>query len=131
MAFVDEPYRPRPIGNERPFYSVSAVTFEISVLGHIRNVMTEIAQGRYWHTTEAMKYGVPVLHSAFVPGADRSELHAAMTGLCDTRNRVAHHESVFDQNPENVRRSIIYVARHLSPDLQLLYQAYVWGRRPT
>ncbi len=60
---------------------------------------------------------VPVLHTAFVPGADRSKIHSAMTELRDIRNRVAHHESIFDQNPENARRSIVYVARHPSPDL--------------
>ncbi len=61
---------------------------------------------------------VPALHTAFVAGADRTKLHNAMTELRDIRNRVAHHESVFDQRAENARRSIVYVARSLSPDLR-------------
>lgn len=60
---------------------------------------------------------VPALHAAYVPGADRARLHAALSALRDFRNRVAHHESVFDRHPENHRRYIVFVARNLSPDL--------------
>lgn len=61
---------------------------------------------------------VPALHTAYVAGADRQKIHAALTALRDFRNRVAHHESVFDRQPENHRRYIVYVARQLSPELQ-------------
>lgn len=60
---------------------------------------------------------VPSLHAAFVPGADRARLHAALSALREFRNRVAHHESVFDRRPEDHRRYIVYVARQLSPEL--------------
>lgn len=60
---------------------------------------------------------VPALHTAYLPGADRSRLHASLSALRDFRNRVAHHESVFDRQPENHRRHIVFVARHLSPEL--------------
>ncbi|HEY0119685.1 MAG TPA: hypothetical protein VGC04_12995 [Cellulomonas sp.] len=60
---------------------------------------------------------VPALHTAYVPGVDRARLHVALGDLREFRNRVAHHESVFDRQPENHRRRIVYVARHLSPDL--------------
>ncbi|GIG41182.1 Abi family protein [Cellulomonas phragmiteti] len=60
---------------------------------------------------------VPALHTAYVPGADRRRLHVALSALREFRNRVAHHESVFDRQPENHRRHIVFVARHLSPDL--------------
>lgn len=60
---------------------------------------------------------VPVLHTAYEPSADRAKLHAALTALRDFRNRVAHHESVFDRKPENHRRLIVFVARQLSPQL--------------
>lgn len=60
---------------------------------------------------------VPALHTAYVPGTDRARLHVALGELRDFRNRVAHHESVFDRHPENHRRRIVYVARSLSPDL--------------
>lgn len=84
-------------------------------------VIAEFMFGFWSYLTDSLHektLWVPALHEAFVPGADRAKLHAAMTELRDIRNRVAHHESVFDQRPENVRRSIIYVARSLSPDLQ-------------
>jgi hypothetical protein len=60
---------------------------------------------------------VPALHTAYAPGAERARLHAALSALRDFRNRVAHHESVFDRQPENHRRYIMFVARHLSADL--------------
>lgn len=84
-------------------------------------VVAELMFGFWSYLTDSLHektLWVPALHKAFVPGADRKTLHAAMAELRDVRNRVAHHESVFDQRPENVRRSIIYVARNLSPDLQ-------------
>lgn len=84
-------------------------------------VIAELMFGFWSYLTDSLHektLWVPVLHDAFSPGADRSKLHTAMTGLRDIRNRVAHHESVFDQNPENARRSLVYVARHLSPGLQ-------------
>lgn len=60
---------------------------------------------------------VPCLHAAYVAGSDRRTLHDALSALRDYRNRVAHHESVFDHAPENHRRYIVHVARHLSPEL--------------
>lgn len=84
-------------------------------------VIAELTFGFWSYLTDSLHektLWVPVLHEAYSSGADRAKLHTAMTELRDIRNRVAHHESVFDQKPENVRRSIIYVARNLSPDLQ-------------
>lgn len=84
-------------------------------------VIAELMFGFWSYLTDSLHektLWVPALHEAFVPGADRAKLHTAMTELRDIRNRVAHHESVFDQRPENARRSIVYVARNLSPDLQ-------------
>jgi len=60
---------------------------------------------------------VPALHTAFVQGADRARLHAALSALRAFRNRVAHHESVFDNRPEDHRRYIVWIARQLSPEL--------------
>lgn len=62
--------------------------------------------------------GTPCLHRAYLPGADRARLHAALSALRAFRNRVAHHESVFDRAPEDHRRRIVYVAKHLSPELK-------------
>jgi len=56
VSFIDESYRTRP-GAEAPFYSMSAVTFALDRLDDIRESMTEIAGGRYWHTTEAFTDG--------------------------------------------------------------------------
>lgn len=58
VAFVDESYwDARAQGRGRSFYSMSAVSFDTDRLDLIRNVLTEIAQGRYWHTTEEFKAG--------------------------------------------------------------------------
>ena len=84
-------------------------------------VVAELMFGFWSYLTDSLHektLWVPALHEAFVPGADRARIHGAMRDLRDIRNRVAHHESVFDQHPENLRRSIVYVARNLSPDLQ-------------
>lgn len=57
VAFLDESYRENPFPGERPFYAMSAVTFAKDQLDHVREVLTDIAGGRYWHTTEAFKLG--------------------------------------------------------------------------
>ena len=57
VAFLDESYRENPFPGERPFYAMSAVTFAKEQLDHVREVLTDIAGGRYWHTTEAFKLG--------------------------------------------------------------------------
>jgi len=57
VAFVDESYRAHPLGPERAFYSMSAVTLAKDQLDHVREVLTDIAGGRYWHTTEANTAG--------------------------------------------------------------------------
>ncbi|WP_188037100.1 Abi family protein [Actinotalea sp. JY-7885] len=60
---------------------------------------------------------VKCLHTAYTPGADRAVIHGALSALRALRNRVAHHESIFDRSPESHRRHIIHVAKHLSPEL--------------
>jgi hypothetical protein len=57
VAFVDESYRANPLGSERAFYSMSAVTFAKEQLDHVREVLTDIAGGLYWHTTDANEAG--------------------------------------------------------------------------
>lgn len=57
VAFVDESYREHPFNDQRPFYAMSALTLEVDQLDRFRDVMTEIAGGLYWHTTEAFKLG--------------------------------------------------------------------------
>lgn len=56
VSFIDESYR-NWRGAGRPFYSMSAVTFALDKLDDVREAMTEIAGGRYWHTTEAFEQG--------------------------------------------------------------------------
>lgn len=56
VAFVDETYQEATFGL-RPFYAMSAVTFSQDQLGLVRDVLTEIAGERYWHTTEALRVG--------------------------------------------------------------------------
>lgn len=56
VSFIDESYR-NWAGRGRPFYSMTAVTFAVDQLDDVREAMTEIAGGRYWHTTEAFEAG--------------------------------------------------------------------------
>lgn len=56
VSFIDESYR-NWSGAGRPFYSMSAVTFALDQLDDVREAMTEIAGGRYWHTTDAFEQG--------------------------------------------------------------------------
>jgi hypothetical protein len=57
VAFLDESYRAPTGDGERPFYAMSAVTFEPDQLDQVRDVLTDIAGSRWWHTTEAFKVG--------------------------------------------------------------------------
>jgi hypothetical protein len=57
IAFVDESYWTRPLPGQRAFYSMSAVTFTKDQLDHVREVLTDIAGGLYWHTTDAHEAG--------------------------------------------------------------------------
>lgn len=57
VAFVDESYRAHTFAGEQPFYLLSAVTFDPDQLDHVREVLTDIVGGLFWHTTEAFKVG--------------------------------------------------------------------------
>ncbi len=48
---------------------------------------------------------------------NRKSVHDALIQLRDMRNRAAHHESVFDKNPNGAHRRIVSVARLINPDL--------------
>ena len=57
VAFVDESYRAKVFDGERAFYLLSAVTFATEQLDQVREVLTDIVGGLFWHTTEAFKIG--------------------------------------------------------------------------
>jgi len=57
VAFVDESIRSDPYEGEVPFYSMTAVLFRVDQLEDVRDVLTDIAQGRYWHTEAALQKG--------------------------------------------------------------------------
>ncbi len=57
VAFVDESYRAHTFAGEQPFYLLSAVTFDPDQLDQVREVLTDIVGGLFWHTTEAFKVG--------------------------------------------------------------------------
>ncbi|MGP5053265.1 Abi family protein [Brachybacterium sp. AOP42-C2-15] len=83
-------------------------------------VIAEIMFGFWTYLTDSLHektLWVPSLRFAYAPGADRAQLHDALSLLRDARNRLAHNESIFDQRPENLRRRIIFVARTLSAPL--------------
>lgn len=87
---------------------------------HRGKVIAEFMFGFWTYLTDSLHektLWVPALHKAYVPGSDRAKLHLALADLRDVRNRLAHNESIYDRQPENLRRSIVYVARHLSEPL--------------
>ncbi|GAP61408.1 hypothetical protein AHiyo1_51080 [Arthrobacter sp. Hiyo1] len=56
VAFIDESYRePLQYGNERPFYSMSAVIIGRDQGALVRDVLMDIPGSSYWHTAEANK----------------------------------------------------------------------------
>lgn len=55
VAFVDEAYRGHERKGETPFYIAAAVVVDVRYMQEIRENLTEIAGGTYWHTTEAMR----------------------------------------------------------------------------
>ncbi|MDR3067934.1 MAG: hypothetical protein LBU50_00300, partial [Cellulomonas sp.] len=57
VAFLDESYRAPGFSDERPFYAISAVTFARDQMDQVREVLTDIVGGLYWHTTEAFQLG--------------------------------------------------------------------------
>lgn len=84
-------------------------------------VVAELMFGFWTYLSDSLhekSLWVPALHRAFVPGTDRAKIHQALTDLRECRNRLAHNESVFDRAPENLRRSIVFVARQLSEPLR-------------
>lgn len=83
-------------------------------------VIAELSFGFWSYLTDDLhekSLWVPVLRTAYAPGLDRKKVHAALSALREFRNRVAHHESVFDRAPENHRRYIVFVAKQLAPEL--------------
>lgn len=105
---------------------------------HRGKVIAEFMFGFWTYLTDSLHektLWVPALHKAYLPGADRAKLHLSLGSLRDVRNRLAHNESVYDRQPENLRRSIVYVARHLSEPLHQHIEAHstikdILARRP-
>lgn len=84
-------------------------------------VVAEFSFGFWTYLTDSLHektLWVPALHKAFAPGTDRKKVHHALASLRELRNRVAHHESVFDQDLELNRRFCVAVAGWLSPDIK-------------
>lgn len=83
-------------------------------------VIAEIMFGFWTYLTDSLHektLWIPALRFAYQDGTDRAQVHDALSALRDARNRLAHNESIFDQQPENLRRRIIFVARALSAPL--------------
>ncbi|MEE2062333.1 Abi family protein [Rhodococcus artemisiae] len=58
---------------------------------------------------------VPYLHKAFPPNANRSKIHSTLGDLREFRNRVAHHEPIFEA-PEARRRQLVFAMRQIRPE---------------
>ena len=57
VAFIDESFRPQPIGGQAPFYSMTALIMPRSDIDQARQDVVRIAGRYYWHTTEAFALG--------------------------------------------------------------------------
>lgn len=93
---------------------------------HRGKVIAEFMFGFWTYLSDSLHektLWVTTLHTAYRPGADRAQLHAALGELRDVRNRLAHNESIFDQTPERIRRRILFVASNLSADLRMHIEA--------
>ncbi|EFV93192.1 hypothetical protein ES5_02144 [Dietzia cinnamea P4] len=60
---------------------------------------------------------VPYLHKAYPTGHDRAKTHKSLEEVRDLRNRVAHHEPIF-QRPEVHRRRILSLMRTIRPEAE-------------
>ena len=59
----------------------------------------------------------PILRPAFVPYARRRRVADALDPLVVFRNRVAHHEVIYDRDPRRMYERLIAAAQLLSPGL--------------
>lgn len=67
------------------------------------------------------KIWTPVLHKSFRSGANRRRLHTDLRNIQNLRNRIGHHESIWDLNLESLEMSF----QRVFNDISGLGQAWV------
>lgn len=89
-------------------------------------VMAELSFGFWSHLTSAShekSVWVPYLHHAYPPKTVRSTVDAMVSTINSVRNRIAHHEPLFDriatpeQEPAQAHATLTAVLSLLSPDI--------------
>lgn len=107
-------------------------------------VMAELSFGFWRHLTSASHektVWVPYLHHAYPLRTDRATIDMIIGDINDVRNRIAHHEPIFDrwkkpsQEPDIIHESLMEVFKMIAPDAadyvkQSSTVTKVFGQRP-
>ena len=89
-------------------------------------VMAELSFGFWRHLTSASHektVWVPYLHHAYPPRTDRASVDKIIGNINTVRNRIAHHEPIFDrsktpdQEPARVHSDLMRVLAMIAPDV--------------
>lgn len=86
--------------------------------------MAGLTLGFWAHLTDRSRerdLWIPHLHKAWPAGADRNDLNARLYAVNQVRNRVAHHERLFDPkgeglSPKAVDADAVALLRDLCPE---------------
>ena len=106
--------------------------------------MAELSFGFWRHLTSASHektVWVPYLHHAYPLRTDRATIDMIIGDINDVRNRIAHHEPIFDrwkkpsQEPDIIHESLMEVFKMIAPDAadyvnQSSTVTKVFGQRP-
>ncbi|MGN6482801.1 MAG: hypothetical protein ACTHMX_00220, partial [Thermomicrobiales bacterium] len=91
-------------------------------------VIAELSFGFWSHLTTASHektVWVPYLHQAFPVGTNRSTVDKMIGSINTVRNRIAHHEPIFDRHrtphlePALVHASLMEVLHMIAPDVAI------------
>jgi hypothetical protein len=89
-------------------------------------VIAELSFGFWSHLTNASHektLWVPYLHLAYPPKTSRSNVDRIVSNINKVRNRIAHHEPVFDGiktpelEPSKVHAGLLHVSNMIAPDV--------------
>lgn len=117
-------------GSDVNYLNRRAVDAAIRGCGGVRatpgKVMAELSFGFWRHLTSASHektVWVPYLHHAYPPKTDRASVDKIIGNVNTVRNRIAHHEPIFDrtktpdQEPTRVHADLMRVLAMIAPDV--------------
>ncbi|MGW9348444.1 Abi family protein [Nocardiopsis flavescens] len=117
-------------GSDVNYLNRRAVDSAIRRCGGVRatpgKVMAELSFGFWRQLTSASHektVWVPYLHHAYSPKANRSSIDRIIGNINTVRNRIAHHEPIFDrsrtpdQEPAHVHTDLMHVLALIAPDV--------------